>query len=181
MDIILNYEPQDEFEKNDKAYMIRAYELLKEKLYGRHEFFHFTASGIVFNKEKTKVLLIYHKIYDSWGWMGGHMDNDYDFKYVALKEIREESGLTRVDFLMNEPVSIEILPVWMHRKNGSVISSHQHFNVSFAFVADESETLNVNHEETNGVKWVNISEIDTVVREADMLPIYHKIIDRVLK
>ena len=33
MDIILNYEPQDEFEKNDKAYIIRAYELLKEKLY----------------------------------------------------------------------------------------------------------------------------------------------------
>lgn len=181
MDIILNYEPQDDFEASDKAYMIRAYELFKEKLYFRQEFFHFTASGIVFNQTMTKVLLIYHKIYDSWGWMGGHMDGEIDFNYVALKEIKEESGLKNVDFISKAPVSIEILPVWMHHKNGGVISSHQHFNVSFAFMADENESLEVNSLETNGVKWVDISDIDKVVREVDMLPIYHKIINRVFK
>ena len=41
MDIILNYEPQDDYEASDKAYMIRAYELFKEKLYFRQEFFSF--------------------------------------------------------------------------------------------------------------------------------------------
>lgn len=180
IEIIKNYKPQNQFEEKDKNYMINAYDIFGDKLFYRPPFFHFSASGVVFNKTKTKVLFIYHKIYDSWGWMGGHMDGDFDFKKVALKEIKEESGIEDISFFTESPISIEVLPVWMHIKNDEALSSHLHLNVSYAFIADEENTLKVNHIETNGVKWINIDDLDEVVREEEMKPIYRKIIKRVI-
>ena len=37
---------------------------------------HFTASSWIINKDKTKVLMVYHNIYKSWSWTGGHADGD---------------------------------------------------------------------------------------------------------
>lgn len=179
--IIKNYIPQDCFEEKDKNYMLEAYNIFGDELFSRHPFFHFSASGVVFNETKTKVLFIYHKIYDSWGWMGGHMDGEYDFKNVAIKEIKEESGIENLILYKEDPISIEVLPVWMHIKNNEALSSHLHLNVSYAFIADEQSTLRVNTAETKGVKWIDIDILDDVVREDEMKPIYKKIIQRVIE
>ena len=50
-----------------------------------NEIAHITSSGFIVNKLRTKVLMIHHNIYNSWGWTGGHADGDEDLLYVAMK------------------------------------------------------------------------------------------------
>ena len=54
---------------------------------------HFTASAWVLNPSKNKVLMLYHNIYQSWSWSGGHADGEGVLLSVAMKEVKEESGL----------------------------------------------------------------------------------------
>lgn len=175
------YKPQDIFEVEDKKYMLELYDKYGEKLFERFKYFHFSSSAVVFNEDLTKVLFIYHKIYDSWSWMGGHMDSEYDFYEVAKKEVFEESGAENILPIFKTPVSIEILPVWYHIKDDKPISSHMHLNVTYAFSAKEDEQLEVNKEETKGVRWIKISDLEKYVTEKEMLPIYKKIIERVIR
>ena len=52
-----------------------------------------TASAWVVNKDRTKVLMVYHNIYNSWSWLGGHADGETDLLKVAVREVKEEAGL----------------------------------------------------------------------------------------
>ena len=36
--------------------------------------------------------MIYHNIYDSWAWVGGHADGDEDLVHVVKKEIEEQEN-----------------------------------------------------------------------------------------
>ena len=45
----------------------------------QNKYRHFTSSAIVLNKEKTKILMAYHTIYNSWVWGGGDSDGDNYF------------------------------------------------------------------------------------------------------
>ena len=113
---------------------------------------HLTVSVWVTNPTQTKTLMIYHKIYDSWAWMGGHCDGNSNFKEVALKELYEETGVTG-KVIGDDIFSLEVLTVDGHIKKGDYVSSHLHYNVTFLVEVDENQTLKLNLEETKGVKW----------------------------
>ena len=66
--------------------------------------------------------MAYHKLYDSWAWLGGHADGDRDLLAVALREVREESGLTDVRPVSEQIYSLEILSVDGHEKWGRYVS-----------------------------------------------------------
>ena len=36
-----------------------------------------------------KVLMIYHNIYKSWAWTGGHADGESDLLGTAIRELKE--------------------------------------------------------------------------------------------
>ena len=65
--------------------------------------------------------MIYHNIYDSWAWMGGHADGEEDLFKVAEREAKEESGITDIKAISEEIASIEILPVSGHEKKGKYV------------------------------------------------------------
>lgn len=54
---------------------------------------HFTASMLVVNPEKTKVLLMFHKKLQRWLQFGGHSDDSPDVLSTAIREFHEESGI----------------------------------------------------------------------------------------
>ena len=83
---IENYKPYNEQEENDKQVMLQSFETFNDMLTRENKICHFTASNWIVNKERTKVLMIYHNIYKSWAWVGGHADIDADLLHVALKE-----------------------------------------------------------------------------------------------
>ncbi|HHT39578.1 MAG: NUDIX hydrolase [Acholeplasmatales bacterium] len=181
IEVLNKYQPQDEFEENDKKLMLKAYQLFKEELFYRFPYFHFTVSAVIFNEDFTKVLFMYHKIYQSYAWVGGHMDGSKNLKENLLKEVLEETGLEKVSFVKDEPISIEILPVFLHKKDNKAVSSHEHYNISYALRASEKDKLINNDAESESLKWLPISHLKTFVSEANMLIIYDKIIRRVLK
>ena len=139
---------------------------------------HFTSSCWVVNKDYSKVLMIYHNIYQSWSWMGGHNDGNANSYEVAKKELKEESGIKNYIFSSPDIFSLEIVPVFQHSKKGQWVPTHLHLNLTYLFIVDEKETLIVNQEETSGVKWVDVKMLDQMVREKDMLLIYHKLLNK---
>lgn len=173
------YQPLDEFEKNDQKLMLMAYQIFEDELLNRFPFFHFTVSAVIFDETYEQVLFMFHNIYQSYAWMGGHMDGSRDLKQSIIKEVFEETGLKNIEFIKEGPVSLEILPVNRHIKNGEVVSAHEHYNITYAIKASVSEKLTNNIQESKNLKWLNISELHNYVSEKEMLPIYKKIIERV--
>ena len=56
---------------------------------------HFTGSAWIIDQSRDWVLMTNHRQLDMWLQLGGHADGNEDLLAVALKEAREESGLTK--------------------------------------------------------------------------------------
>lgn len=152
------YQPYNEQEAADKELIL---ECLKREpnIYTRkNALAHMTASAWVVNKERTKVLMAYHNIYNSWSWLGGHADGEQDLLQVALKEVREESGIKNVRPVSEEIYSIESLTVDGHVKHGRYVSSHLHLNVTYLLEADEQDILSIKEDENSGVAWFPLED-----------------------
>lgn len=137
---------------------------------------HLTASGFIVDPTFTKVLFIYHKVYQSWGWTGGHMDGDPDLLTVALKEASEETGLKNLRPLSKNLMSLDILPVWGHMKKKAYISAHLHLNGTFILIGDPDEPLVMNEEETEGLQWIDVDVMERYSNEPYMVTVYKKLI-----
>ena len=141
---------------------------------------HLTASAWVVSPDREQVLMIYHNIYHSWAWMGGHADGMEDLRVVAEKEVREECGLTHLKSLDDGIFSLEILTVDGHEKRGQYVSSHLHLNVTYLFEADPTEPVFIKPDENSGVAWFVVDEVPQKVTEPWMQArIYDKLIARV--
>jgi 8-oxo-dGTP pyrophosphatase MutT (NUDIX family) len=140
-----------------------------------------TSSGLILNKSLDKVLMIHHNIYNTWAWTGGHADGNNNMLEVALKEAKEETGISKVWPLTKEIISIDIIPVYGHVKNGKYVSSHLHLNISYILIADENEELILNEYETSDVGWVKTNNLDQYSNEPYLIKIYNKIISRAIQ
>ncbi len=136
---------------------------------------HFTASAWVLNPSKDKVLMLYHNIYQSWSWSGGHADGEGDLLSVAMKEVKEESGLVSLKPLSDSPISIEILGVQPHYKKQKYVSAHLHLNYTFLLHNTKEEKLKICPEENSKVGWLSPDEAVRSSTEAWMKPIYKKL------
>ena len=116
------------------------------------------ASAWIVNPERTKVLMAYHNIYDSWSWLGGHADGEEDLLAVALREVREESGIEHAQPVSGDIYSLEVLTVDGHVKRGAYVSSHVHLNVTYLVEASEEEMLAMKPDENSGVAWFGLEE-----------------------
>ena len=174
--------PYNEQEEVDKRIMLNYINDFDDVLTRQNEYGHFTSSAFVMNKERTKILMVYHKIYNSWAWTGGHSDGDSDLLYVAMKEAKEETGIKNVSPISKDIYSLEILRVNGHEKRGKYVGSHLHLNVTYLSEADEREEVHIKEDENNGVKWVPIDKILEVTSETWIRDrVYAKIIDKMKK
>ena len=172
---IEKYIPYNEQEISDKELMLEYINTFDDVLTRENKMCHFTASNWIVNKDRTKILMIYHKIYKSWAWTGGHADGDSDLLNVALKEAKEETGLNNLKLLSDGIYGLQILTVDSHIKRGKFISSHLHLDCCFLFEANEEDELKIKEDENSGVKWFNIEEATKITNEEKMKPIYAKL------
>lgn len=63
---IKKYQPFNEQEEMDKALILNWIETQENAFSRENTVAHMTASAWVVNKERSKVLMIYHNIYNSW-------------------------------------------------------------------------------------------------------------------
>ena len=133
---IENYPPFNEQEEKDKA-LILGWIRNNENAFSRENTVaHITASAWVVNKDRSKVLMVYHNIYNSWSWLGGHADGETDLLSVAIREVKEEAGISNVRPVSEEIFSLESLTVDGHVKKGNYVSSHLHLNITYLLEAD---------------------------------------------
>ena len=176
---IMAYKPVNEQEEAEKRVILQYInEYPHNILLRENEFGHITSSGFIMNKDLTKVLMIHHNIYNTWAWTGGHADGDEDLLYVAMKEAKEETGVEKIEPLMEEIASIDILPVWGHVKKGKYVATHMHLSVAYILIADEDQALHINEDENSGVKWIAIEDIEKYSNETEIISIYHKLIQK---
>ena len=176
---IENYIPVNEQEKNDKKVMLDYMKNNSDYLTRENKIVHFTTSIWTVNQERTKTLMVYHNIYDSWSWIGGHADGEEDLASVALRELKEETGVTNAKLVSRDIYSIEILTVDGHMKKGEYVPGHLHFNVTYLAEAQENQILVVNKEENKGVKWLTYEEALRASTEKWMVErVYKKLIYR---
>lgn len=169
---ISEYEPYDEREKIDKEVILEFIENNEDVLTRNNKIAHFTTSAWITNKERTKILMIYHNIYNSWAWVGGHADGDDNLFHVINKEIEEETGLTNLKPLIDGIYGINIVTVENHIKKGKIVNSHLHFDIEYLFETNEKDNIRIKEDENSGVRWIDIKEINNYVSEEKMKPIY---------
>jgi 8-oxo-dGTP pyrophosphatase MutT (NUDIX family) len=175
---IEKYTPYNVQEENDKEMMLKYIDTFEDVVTRENKMCHFTASNWIVNKERTKVLMIYHNIYKSWDWTGGHADGDSNLLHVALKEAEEETGIKNFKVLSNGIYGLQIITVDSHIKRGKFVPSHLHLDCCFLLEADESETLKIKLDENSGVKWIDIDKAVEITSEEKMKPIYRKLIEK---
>lgn len=176
---IQNYIPYNEQEARDKKQMLDFIRKNPDYLLRDNLVAHFTASVWTVNKERTKTLMVYHNIYKSWSWIGGHADGEADLCAVAMRELQEETGVAHATLVSKEIFSLETIIVDGHEKRGVYVPSHLHMNVTYLAEADEKEALRIKEDENQAVKWWTLEEALQVSTEPWMVErIYKKLIEK---
>lgn len=172
---ISQYKPTNLKEAKDQEIILDYLNRFDNLLTRENELAHFTSSAWVVNRARTKVLMVYHNIYQSWSWVGGHADGDADLLHVAFKETQEETGLKNLSFVSENIYSLEILDVPAHIKNSKPISKHLHLNLTYLIEADENEQTSIKPDENSGVEWMSLDDAIKACSEPEMKVVYQKL------
>ncbi len=179
-DKIENYKPFNEQEEKDKEAFLKFIDTYDDVLTRDNIFGHFSASAFVVNKERTKMVVVYHKIYNGWIYPGGHADGVDDLLAVAVREVAEETGL-KTKVIDSNIFGIQALPIKGHVKHGKYVSAHVHFDVVYLLEADDKVPLVFRKDESKGVKWINFEKaIDESMCDF-IRPIHEKLIRKLNK
>jgi 8-oxo-dGTP pyrophosphatase MutT (NUDIX family) len=114
---------------------------------------HITGSAFIVDENCSHTLLTHHAKLNRWLQPGGHADGDEDIVSVALKEAREETGLSTFKVLQPESIfdiDIHSIP----ERNG--FQEHYHFDVRILLLASREDKLVISHE-SHGLQWIPLS------------------------
>ena len=108
---------------------------------------HFTASALLLNARRDRVLLLHHTKLRIWVQPGGHADGNANLLAVALSEAAEETGIAGLR-IWGEAIDLDI-----HEVDPPKEDAHLHYDVRFLALAPSSAVLKANHEST-AQRWV---------------------------
>ena len=174
---IENYVPFNEEEVKIKEYLLKWIDRFDDVLTRENEFGHFASSAFVVNKDRTKMLVVYHNIYDAWIFPGGHADGEENLLSVAVREVEEETG-QKTKVLDDSIFAISASPIVGHVKRGKYIPAHTHLDVVYLLEADDKIPLVYREDESKGVKWITFEEAigDSIV---DFIrPVHKRLIEK---
>ena len=176
-----SYQSFNEQEEADRQVMLELLQTTDNIFYRTNLLAHFTASAWVVNKAHTHVLMAFHNIYQTYAWLGGHADGEEDLLSVALREVKEESGIHTVKPITEGIYSLETIEVNGHEKKGKYVPSHLHLNVTYLLEADDTESLHIKQDENSAVSWFPIDQVLNVIDEPWMVERIYKKLNQKLK
>lgn len=109
---------------------------------------HITGSAWILSPDRQQVLLIHHRKLDRWLQPGGHADGDSDVAAVALREAREETGLTSLKLLSDAIFDVDIHEIPARAD----VPAHLHYDIRFLLEADPYEPFGFSDEIKN-IQW----------------------------
>lgn len=174
LELFRDYTPKNEQEANDQRLILSFLKTHDDALERTNLIGHVTSSAFVLNQAMDRILFAYHKIYDSWAWVGGHADGNPDLLEVAIKETKEETGLKNVTPYSHDIFTLDVIYVKNHMKYGHYVPDHLHLNATFLLIADDQEAITYQEAEHSDIRWFDLDDVLNHVSEARMVPIYQK-------
>ncbi|MET9450742.1 NUDIX hydrolase [Streptomyces cinerochromogenes] len=119
---------------------------------------HVTASALVIDPERGRVLLTLHRKLRMWLQMGGHCEpGDPTLAAAALREATEESGIAGLTLLPGGPVRLDRHPI--------PAPCHWHFDVQYAVLAPPGAVHEISDESLD-LRWFAYDEVAGVADES---------------
>ncbi len=175
---IERYLPKDQSEEKAKAYFLSKTGQARDAMLYREAPVHITVSALIVSPDFSKTLMVFHNIYRSFSWTGGHVDGETDFLEKSRTEAIEETGASVLYPLTKACLSLDLLPVAAHKRRGQAVEAHSHLNLTYAFIAPQAQSLRPKPDENSDVAFLEIGQLETVCKEPHMVPIYQKILSR---
>lgn len=154
------YAPADAAEERHRASMLALLASAPDP-FSRAHFVpgHFTASLYVVDDE-GRLLLHHHRRLQRWLQMGGHVEPGESPLLAALREGREESGLSDLTILGDAIFDLDVHAIPAAKGE----PDHDHFDVRYLARTAAPEGIAIDGAESNELAWV------TLDRAAELMP-----------
>jgi 8-oxo-dGTP pyrophosphatase MutT (NUDIX family) len=157
---------------DEKEFILRFLKLLDHQncYYRNHLPGHITGSAFVVDETKSKVLLVHHTKLHKWLQPGGHADGDENILHVALREVKEETGLEVSPLLEGNvfDLDIHVIPA---RPD---FEEHLHFDVRFLVEGLSVSSIQVSPE-SNAVQWVPLYNLPNLTQNLSISRMMEKV------
>lgn len=145
--LLAAHTPRDATERASLDETLHALDVLPDPLNAAADRVHVTASAIVLDGT-GRVLLHRHRRIGRWMQPGGHLLAGEAPEDAAVRETREETGLT-----INHPGA---RPLLAHVDVHDVDAAHRHLDLRFVGIADSDTPLDPEDGESRDIAWFDV-------------------------
>lgn len=131
---------------------------------------HITGSAFVLSPDRRAVLMTHHAKLDRWLQLGGHCDGICDPRFVALKEAYEESGLSRIDLILEDILDVDIHAIPARKGE----PEHLHYDLRYLMQVSDFD-VKISHE-SKGLQWVSLNELERLTSSQSVLRMRDKVL-----
>jgi 8-oxo-dGTP pyrophosphatase MutT (NUDIX family) len=143
---------------------------------------HITASAWILSSDRHQCLLAHHRQLDCWLQLGGHADGQTQVDQVALREAREESGMSGFDLVYIDgallPLDVDVhqIPARWDEEGRLLEDAHEHHDVRFLLIAHAEQQLRVS-DESHALAWFPLDEVPQQTGEESVLRMLRKALE----
>ncbi|MEV6651363.1 NUDIX hydrolase [Streptomyces sp. NPDC051219] len=155
--VLKNFEAQGQQEQLRQAYLDHL-SVHPDGMWKACRAGHITASALVIDPSRGRVLLTLHRKLQMWLQMGGHCEpDDYTLGQAALREATEESGVPGLTLLPGGPVTLDRHPI--------PAPCNWHLDVQYAALAPAGAVEAISDESLD-LRWFAYDEVAGVADES---------------
>ena len=161
------HQPADDKEASDIELIKRLIAEHPDILSMSCEVGHITASALIVDRASGQTLLHFHKRLGRWLQVGGHAESETDMASVALREAREETGLTDLEFVQATdaiaPIDFDAHTIPRRHKT----PEHLHLDFRYLLLTRQPAALAPVAGESTNFRWLSFDEALALDNEID--------------
>lgn len=154
--LLARYAPADSREAESLARILRLLAAPADPFSRDNPEGHITGSAVVARPGGSAFLLILHRKLGRWLQPGGHTEeSDDSVLATALREAREETGLTRFDVPPEDAIlDVDVHPIPARGRD----PAHFHFDIRYLFVTAEAHDRSAAEDPARPMRWATFEE-----------------------